>query len=164
MISGCGDEGDWGIMLTTGCHNNHTDHIILTSRLAKWGIVCWWTEGLGANVVLQSKKCRLTCLEPHSKWEQSLHCCDYSHRPNMWLYNCTKYLKSLFHMDNRLKWLTLSYMWRVFQDEIWRCGTFDEKAINFFLVFVVDFDISSNICQIQNQNRLTVFRINQMCW
>ena len=52
--------------------------------------------------------------------------------------------KSLFHMDNHIEWVSLSYMWKVFQEVIYYCGTTAKKKFLTFPFIVVDFDISNN--------------------
>ena len=40
---------------------------------------------------------------------------------------CAYCLKPLFHMDNHIEWITVSYMWNVFQEETCRSETFEEE-------------------------------------
>ena len=97
-----------------------------------------WAEGLGAIVVLHSENSRPVCLEPHNIWEKILHFFDCSHWLNMGHYLCAHCLKPLFHMDNHMYQVSVSYTYKLFQDKQCHCETFLNKAFKFVGFLVLD--------------------------
>ena len=83
---------------------------------------------MAANVDVQSYNSRQACLEPQGQWEQSLHCCNCCHWPNLWLYYCTQCLMFYFHNLSFWVWSPFEFCHIL---SFWVC-----HSLNFLTIWV----------------------------